>query len=148
MNTRVNLILEQINFKLRQRASVEFVEAEMAGSAQDSADVQGGDGAATNASGVDDALQKYLSDLVDRLMSQYDASEEDAADIVFACIDELVQAKKMSELPAEDAPEQEVAAWIGRATTSGFPKYLDDFAARNAESEEDADDSADEGDEA
>lgn len=147
MNVQINEMLGQIRAKL---AGISLVEAD---AGEVDVDVPGdsvagqskaGTGGAENISDVEDILDMYLSGLVDRLMHKYDVSDEDAADVVFACIDKLVADGVISELPPEDSEERDVAAWVGRATTSGLPKHLDDFAkdleTDDAEEDEESED--------
>lgn len=82
---------------------------------------------------VDDALDVYLSGLVDSVMHQYDATDEEAADVVFACIDQLVSAGKLPDLPDDGAPESEVVTWVGRASSGGLQRAVEEFAMANAE---------------
>lgn len=81
----------------------------------------------------EDPIDVFLSDLVDHVMAQYDATDGEAADTVFACIDELVAAGTLSEIPEEGADEKETSAWIGRATTKKLSKKVSEFAKKNAE---------------
>jgi len=81
----------------------------------------------------EDALDMYLSGLVDSVMHQYDVTDEEAADVVFACIDDATEIGKLPELPDEDASVEAIATWIGKATTGNLPKLVDDFAKAHAE---------------
>ena len=84
-----------------------------------------------------DALDDFLSSLVDRIQSQYDASDELAANIMFDCIDDLIAKGKLPEMPDADVTDpKETMAWVGKATTIGLGKLVDDFSKLNSEVED------------
>ena len=130
MNSQINSVLEQIRQKLEESAWGPEIAAP---SDTTHASSTAGEGGAHNVEDVEDALDMYLSGMVDNIMAQYDATDEDAADVVFACIDELVSGGKMPALPDEDAGADEVAIWIGKATTNGLQRMVDEYARSHAE---------------
>ena len=54
---------------------------------------------------------------------------------MFACIDELTAAGKLPAMPEDGAGDQEISAWIGRATTIKLMKKISEFAKKHAETE-------------
>lgn len=84
---------------------------------------------------VEDALDMYLSGMVDSLLNQYDATDEEAADTVFAAIDQAVSAGKLPELPPDDASPQEISMWVGQATLANLQRMVNEFAKNHAEKE-------------
>ena len=82
---------------------------------------------------TEDALDMYLSGMVDSLLNQYDATEEEAADTVFAAIDHAVEHGKLPEMPADGADDQEVSLWVGKATIANLSRIVNEYARSNAE---------------
>jgi hypothetical protein len=52
--------------------------------------------------------------------------------VVFAAIDDAVEAGKMPEFPEEGAAGDVLATWVGKAATGGLQKLVDDFAKAHA----------------
>lgn len=130
MNSQINSVLEKIRQKLDESAW----GPDIGDNPDDThASSTAGEGGAHNVSDVEDALDMYLSGMVDNLMAQYDTTDEEAANVVFACIDKLVSSGKLPEMPDEDATEDQVAIWIGKAATSGLQRIVDEYARSNAD---------------
>lgn len=66
-----------------------------------------------------DAVDAYLSEIVDRMIYEYEWDEADAIDFVLSCAAEL------SSLPPLTDNDDEAAntAWLGAASTVGFSGY-------------------------
>jgi hypothetical protein len=83
-----------------------------------------GDGGAENPTDANDALNMYLVNLCDRLMSEFGMGEDEALDFIFSCADEMTQDGELPPLPEDDAADQEVSVWLGKANSSGFGAYV------------------------
>jgi hypothetical protein len=88
---------------------------EGAGPSDAAAQAQPGEGTALNPSTAADALDLYLSEIADLLALQHGLDDETSAAMVYDVADELGM-----PIPDEDAPEQEVAMWLGQAKTKMF----------------------------
>jgi hypothetical protein len=89
-----------------------------------------GVGGAMNVSDVSDALDKYLSDMTERLMQKYDLSEDEAADFVLEVADNLASVGMLADFPDEDAPAEEVATWYAKAGSIKFDAMVMTAASR------------------
>jgi len=83
-----------------------------------------GDGGAENPTDVNDALNMYLVNIVDRLMDEFEMGEDEAADFIFSCADELAEDGDLPPMPEDGAADQEVSVWMGKAHTLGFIGYV------------------------
>jgi hypothetical protein len=83
-----------------------------------------GEGSASNSSDAEDVLDLYLDAIVERLLEEFEISEDDAYDFVFACADELAEEEDLPEMPDDAASDQDVAVWVGQAKTLGFVGYV------------------------
>jgi hypothetical protein len=134
MNAQINGVLEQIRVKLAESAWGGPGLPSMPPDASPMPPTAGAPGSASMTSTeVEDALDMYLSGMVDSLMNQYDATDEEAADTVFAAIDQAVADGKLPELPDDDASEQEVSLWVGKATLARLQHLVNEYARNNAE---------------
>ncbi len=79
-------------------------------------------GAVNPPNDIDDMLNMYLDGVVERLMKQFEMSEDEAIDHVFSCADEMAEG---GDLPTfdEDGDAQSTALWLARAQTVGFISY-------------------------
>lgn len=134
MNSRINVVLEQIQVKLDESAWGAPGQPSMPPDVSPVPPVAGAPGSRTvDSDDVEDALDMYLSGMVDSLMNQYDATDDEAADTVFAAIDNAVSMGKIPPLPEEDAKEPEVSLWVGKATLANLQRLVNEYARNNAE---------------
>jgi hypothetical protein len=134
MNAQINGVLEQIREKLAESAwgSPELPSAlPPVSSTPPAVPPLGSSSIAPD--DVEDALDMYLSGMVDSLMNQYDATDEEAADTVFAAIDQAVKDGKLPEMPSDTAKEPEVSLWVGKATIANLQRLVNEYARNNAE---------------
>lgn len=75
---------------------------------------------ADNQRDPDEALNLYLDGIADALIDQFDYSEDEAMRAVLAMADTLGQEGVLPEFPSLEAAEDEIAMWLGAATTLGF----------------------------
>ena len=134
MNAQINGVLEQIREKLSESAWGAPGQPPMPPDVAPVPPMAGTPGARSIAAAdVEDALDMYLSGMVDSLLNQYDATDEEAADTVFAAIDQAVQSGVLPELPPDDAGTQEVSLWVGKATLANLQRLVNEYARNNAE---------------
>ncbi len=134
MNSQINGVLEQIREKLDESSWSSGVVTPMPpGVAPALPPIANSSPADIPDEDVEDALDMYLSGMVDSLLNQYDATDEEAADTVFAAIDQAVQAGKLPELPADSASPEEISSWVGKATIANLQKLVNQYARSNAE---------------
>jgi len=135
MNADINALLSQMSSRMDEMtlathsAIVPVTPLAVSSPVQQAATADGNDDLDTDA---DDAIDIYLSGMVDHVMHQYDATDEEAADVVFAAIDDAVETGKMPEMPDEGAAKDTLALWVGKASTGGLQKIVDDFAKAHA----------------
>lgn len=61
----------------------------------------------------EDSIDKAMSEVIDELTKSSDDSDLDTAtDLLFDVIGDLVDDEKITELPSEDASEEEKAKWL------------------------------------
>ena len=134
MNAQINGVLEQIREKLMESAWGSPGLPSMPPDASPMPPTVGAPGSKSIAAAdVEDALDMYLSGMVDSLMGQYDATDEEAADTVFAAIDQAVKDGKLPEMPSDTAKEPEVSLWVGKATLARLQHLVNEYARNNAE---------------
>jgi hypothetical protein len=132
MNSQINSVLEQIRTKLSESAwGPEIPSAEKGEGGF--ADSKPGDGGATNNNNIEDSFDQYIDGMVANLLAQYESTPEIAAGVVFDCIEQLVDDDQLPPLPEEGKDEDAVAIWIGKATTMGLQRLVDEYARENAE---------------
>lgn len=83
-----------------------------------------GDGGAENPTDVNDAMNMYLVNIADRLMAEFEMGEDEALDFIFSCADELSENGDMPPMPEDEAGDQEVSIWMGKANSLGFTGYV------------------------
>ena len=134
MNAQINVVLEKIRAKLIESAWGGPGLPSMPPDASPVPPVAGAPSSKSIAADdVEDALDMYLSGMVDSLMNQYDATDEEAADTVFAAIDLAVKDGKLPEMPSDTAKEPEISLWVGKATLARLPHLVNEYARNNAE---------------
>ncbi len=90
-------------------------------------DVGGSHGTDNHDSWVD-VYMSFISGILDRCMSEYSASEEDATKYFMDFADQLYEAGELPEMPDPDASEEDkVLGWISAAKNVGFEKRLMDY---------------------
>jgi len=114
MNAQVNEVLGQIRAHLDERWGPEDdpTSAAAAGAAP-------GDLGATNPSDVMDAFDLYIGGIVERLMANYEMTDEEALDFVFEVADEKAADGTLPPIPDEEDAEG-TALWVGKAKTIAF----------------------------
>lgn len=127
MNLKINLALEQIRSRLDESAwGPEISPPRDFGFETGKA----GELEAENHSDIMMGLEKYISGLVDALLVQYNLSDDEAVDLAFEALDSLVSDGATEEIPGEDASDDQVAMWLGQATTSGLQRKVDEYARK------------------
>lgn len=83
----------------------------------------------------EDSVVAYLEGLVASLLAEYDMSEEDAWDAVFACADSLASEGVLMALPEEDDEDYDtkLTQWLAQAQTVAFGASVGEFVASQAE---------------
>lgn len=76
---------------------------------------------AENPTDVNDSVNQFLDNIAGRLIDEYDFDEDEAADFIFMCADELAG---LGSIPDEDAGDQQMSEWLGRAASVGFAGYV------------------------
>lgn len=133
MNAQINGVLDQIRAKLEESSWNGGVATSVAPDAAPALPPMNSSPADIPDEQQDDALDMYLSGMVDSLMNQYDATDAEAADTVFAAIDQAVQDGKIPEMPDDNADPHEIPLWVGKATIANLSRYVNEFARNNAE---------------
>jgi hypothetical protein len=72
---------------------------------------------------AEEALETFLSGLIDQLVSEYDMSEDEAIDHVFSCADDLAEDGLLLPLP-DEGDEDADSEWLAQASTVGFSAYV------------------------
>lgn len=80
---------------------------------------QAGVGGADNVHDANDAVDKFIADVVDQLMLTVGMGEDEAFDFVFDFLDSESGGEHLPTLPGDDADPEELATWLGKATTLG-----------------------------
>lgn len=113
MQTQINTVLDEIRSKLEEEwATDEELESVSTST--------GGEGGAENATDVEDKFSAFMDEIVDALLDRYEADEDDAIGLVFDVIDEMVEEGELDEFPSDEASEEDLAIWMGKATTAGL----------------------------
>ena len=81
-----------------------------------------GVGEADNISDANDAVDKYLANIVAQLVLTTNMGEDEAFDLVFDFFDD--ESEHIPALPDEDADPEELMMWLGKATTFGADKKI------------------------
>jgi len=78
-----------------------------------------GVGSADNIQDANDAVDKYIADVAAQLMVSAGMGEDEALDFVIDYLEDP-EDKHLSPLPEDDADPEELALWLGKATTLGI----------------------------
>lgn len=113
-------LLTKIRHKMESAWGPEAVSQPPNSSAQNAA---AGDNEADNPTDVNDAMNMYLDSAVERLMGEFDMSEDDAIEYIFDCADEMAEDGDLPPIPEDEAMDQEVSIWLGKANSVGFVGY-------------------------
>jgi hypothetical protein len=122
MNPQINSALDAIRSFLESSEDLAAWGPDLAG-VVDGSHLQGEPGTlgAVNISDAQDALDMYLGDIAVRLQAENEGmSDDDAFDHIFAVAAEMADEGQLDPLPEEDAPDQEVTAWLGQAASVLF----------------------------
>lgn len=116
MTPQINAVLDEIRLRLENAFG-----PEVASSGVDSHNKgEPGDGEAENITDVEDALDLYLNSMISKLEAEYDFEEDDAIGLVFDVIDELGEEGLLPPFPEDDATDEMLAAWMGKAKSVGL----------------------------
>jgi hypothetical protein len=114
-------LLTKIRIKMESAWGPEAVDQPANSTAKNAS---AGDGGADNPTDVNDAMNMYLTNVVDRLMAEFEMSEDDAIEFVFSMSDELAEEGDLPPMPEDEAADQEVSIWLGKANSLGFTGYV------------------------
>jgi hypothetical protein len=78
-----------------------------------------GVGEADNVQDANDVVDRYIADIVDQLMVELGMEEEEAFSFVFSHLEKGSEENGLAPVPGEDADPEELASWLGKATTLG-----------------------------
>ena len=81
-----------------------------------------------NPSDVEEVLSKYLDDIVQALVVQFDLSENTAAVFATDIIDTLAEEGEIPPVPGDGVPATQVAEWVGLLTTMGIEAFICELA--------------------
>jgi hypothetical protein len=116
MTPQINAVLDEIRLRLENAFG-----PETASSGSDAhASGEAGEGEAENVTDVEDALDLYLNAMISKLEADYDFEEDDAIGLVFDVIDELGEEGLLPPFPEDEATEQMLATWMGKAKSVGL----------------------------
>jgi hypothetical protein len=110
MYAQTNEVLEQI----REGLMRVFNETEASNPTS-----KAGEGGADNVQDANAAVDRYVADMVDQLMIELGMSDDDAFDFVFSHLHKGSEDGQLAPLPDADADPEELASWLGKATTLG-----------------------------
>lgn len=96
-------------------------------------DAMAGTSGAVNVSDVEDTFDTYVLSIVDSVLEEYDADEEDLVALVFDVAASCEEDGSLPPIP-DEGDDAGVAAWVGKAKTMGFADLV--FAAIDAEAED------------
>lgn len=127
MNTRINSVLEDIRTTLEAEgddavAHGPAVPADVGGATNK--DAEAGTGGAANPSDVNSTLDLYLSEIADLLTLEYGKNENEAMSFVFSAASSLSGDGVIPPMPNDNAPDDEVAAWLGKAKSVQFAHHV------------------------
>jgi len=102
MNRKTNQLLESIRDELEEASR------------------PGDLGATNDDEHLQDAMSKFMVDLVDGLTDRYEVTEDDALAFIVGMNEVMRDAGLMPPIPKEDDPEVLRAEWLGAAQANGF----------------------------
>jgi len=136
MNAQMSELLEQMKTQLVAEEPAWGPNSVVSTDHDD--DGEPGESGAENSSDVMDAFDLYLSSILDALLEQYEADEEEALDFIFAVAEEMADAGTLPEIPEDDdGDDADVVAWVGTAKTAGFLAAVMAAAEESGEEDED-----------
>ncbi len=114
MTPAINEVLKQIDKKITAEAAwgPEVPAVDEPGSHYSGGP---GDGGADNETDVEDAVDFYFDNIVDRLTQEFGMSDDEAMDLIYSTADEMADEGMIPEMPGEESDDEEVAAWLGKA---------------------------------
>jgi hypothetical protein len=126
MNTRVNSVLTDIRVQLEAEGDVVAYGPGTPKNAggDTTADAEAGVGGAVNPSDVSDTLDLYLSGIADLVALEYGKDAGAAMSFVFSAASSLASAGVIPKIPADSAPPEEIAVWLGKAKTCQFSHHV------------------------
>lgn len=127
MNHRINSVLEDIRTTLEAEgddvtAYGPTVGADVGGVTNK--DAEAGTGGAMNPSDVSNTLDLYLSEIADLLTLEYGKSETEAMSFVFSAASALASDGLIPSMPSDNASDDEVAQWLGKAKSVQFASQV------------------------
>ncbi len=129
MTPDVNEVLNDIRLELAKSEAASGPETP---EVKDTSHLAGepGVGEADNISDANDAVDKFLADVVDQLMLVTGMSEGAAFDFVFDFLDSESVSEHLPAIPDDDADPEELATWLGKAGTLGVAAKIIKAASR------------------
>jgi hypothetical protein len=122
MMPRSKAVLEDVrrtlDFEMSEAESPATPESQVIGD-NSHLDGSAGVGGADNIQDANDAVDKFIADIVAQLVLSAGMEEDEAFDFVFDFLDSMDE-KHLSTLPDDDADPEELALWLGKATTLGI----------------------------
>jgi hypothetical protein len=114
MTPQINEVLKQIHRKLETEAAwgPEVPPVDEPGSHYSGAP---GDGGAENETDIEDAVDFYFDNIVDRLTQEFGMSDEEGMDLIYSVADDMADEGMIPPMPGEEDDEEAVAAWLGKA---------------------------------
>jgi len=134
MNAQMSELLEQMKTQLVAEEPAWGPNSVVSTDHDD--DGEPGESGAENSSDAMDAFDLYLSSILDALLDQYEADEDEALDFVFAVAEEMTDAGTLPEIPDDDEAPAAVVAWVGKAKTAGFLAAVMAAAEESGEEED------------
>lgn len=116
MTPQINAVLDEIRLRLENAFGPEVASS---GSGSHNRG-EPGDGEAENVTDVEDALDLYLNAMISKLEAEHEFDEDSAIGLVFDVIDELGEEGLLPPFPEEDATDEMLAAWMGKAKSVGL----------------------------
>jgi len=89
-----------------------------------------GSGGADNIEDMSNALDKYLTDIAEALMTKYELDEDEAYDFILYVASSLEDMGMLPTFPDEDAPAELYAEWYGKASSVKFDAAVMSDAAK------------------
>lgn len=137
MYAQMNTLLEQMRTQLKAEAEGGEEAWGPDSDARGPGVGEPGESGAENEPDVWAAFDMYIGDIVDDLTEKYELDEDEALDFVFTIADDAVEDGLLPEIPDENADEQAVAVWLGKAGSAGFERMVLDAAIEASEDSED-----------
>jgi len=122
MNSKINKLLEAIRRQVVEEEGKDKdditaygpgVAADVGGAS--TADAEAGSGSAMNPTNIGDTVDQYIMTIADTISIQYDKTREEALKFVFDAATTLANDGDIPAPPDDDAADEEVAIWLGKA---------------------------------